>query len=100
FSRYMLVFPSLAVSCRFLSAAKSVAALVEAVDARGLRHQRHVIAGMQAQFADVACRQHAKRAGIDIKERVAAEMLGDRDRPLPTAGPVALDLEMLRPHPD
>src|SRR5437868_9350328 len=93
FSRYMVVFPLLAASCRFLLAPNGVAALIEAVDARGLRRQRHAVAGMQAQFADVARRQHAERPGIDIKESVAAEMLGNRDRSLPAAGAVALDLE-------
>src|SRR3954469_22829778 len=103
FSRYMLLFrflPLLAASCRFLSVPNGVAARVEAMDARGLRHQRYMVAGVQAQFTDVARRQHAERTGIDIEEGVAAEMLGHRDRSLPTAGTVALDLEMLRSHPD
>src|SRR3954468_9809171 len=103
FSRYMLLFrflPLLAASCRFLSVPNGVAARVEAMDARGLRHQRHMVAGVQAQFTDVARRQHAELSGVDIKEGIAAEMLGHRDRSLPAAGTVAFDLEMLRPHPD
>ena len=54
---------------------------------------------LQIEFADVARRERAERAGIDIEEGVAAEMLGDRDRARP-ALPVALDLEMLGPHAD
>src|SRR3954452_2942927 len=100
FSRYMLLFPILAASCRLLSAPDGVAACVEAMDARGLRYQRHMITGVQAQLTDVARRQHAERAGIDIEEGVAAEVLGHRDRSLPAAGTVALDLEMLRPYAD
>ena len=39
------------------------------------------------------------RAGIDIEEGVAAEMLGDHHLAGPSL-PVALDLEMLGPHAD
>ena len=72
---------------------------VEAMDAGGIGRQRDLVAGVQVELADVARRERPERAGIDIEEGVAAEMLGDRHRSRPALA-VAADLEMLGPDAD
>src|SRR5262245_14544164 len=110
FSRYIFLFPSALArqpaasgginqwSGR-LSLVDRLAAVVETMDSRGIRGQRHQIARLHAELANVTCGQRAERPGLDIKERVAAKMLSDHDLALPTV-PIVLDRQMLRPHPD
>src|SRR4029453_11327834 len=57
--------------------------LVEAMQPGGIGRQPHAIAALEMDLADGAHRQQSQRAGIDIEEGVAAEMLGDRHRARP-----------------
>src|SRR5262249_33587527 len=100
FSRYMTVFPyrlALRQNGRDASGVNRIAGIVEAVDARRVGRQRDLIARGDAHFADGPRGQCSDGPGIDVKEGVAAKMLGHHHFPGP-ALPVALDLEMLRPY--
>src|SRR5262245_55880091 len=82
-----------------MSVTNCASPVVEAMNAAGIRRQRTAIAGSKSECPDMARGQRSDRAGIDIEERIAAQMLGDCNRPWP-ALPVALDLEMFGPHAD
>src|SRR5260370_31438577 len=76
FSRY--------ISCSSCLPPDDLSVLLEAVQADRIRNEPHAIAGFQVEFSDAARREHSEFAGIDIEESIAAQMLGNRDRPGPT----------------
>src|SRR4051812_44162248 len=105
FSRYMALSsfgPHRRFDARALIAAllvESDALVVEAMHPDRVRRQPHLVAGRKPDFADTSHGEHAPRAGVDIKKRVAAEVLGHRNGSRP-ALPFALDPQMLGPHAD
>src|ERR1700722_18019334 len=75
------------------------AILSEAMYPRRIRRQPHRVTCRQVEFSDVAYRERTELFGVDVKKRIAAEVLSDRHSPRPALF-LAIDPQVFGPDAD